>query len=72
MPIYEFRCKNCNHVFESLCFKNDGSDHETCPECGQTDSEKLMSAFSSFASPSGLRGLAGSASSACSPRGGFS
>ncbi|MEJ2589357.1 MAG: zinc ribbon domain-containing protein [Deltaproteobacteria bacterium] len=72
MPIFEFRCKKCNNVFESLCFKSDGSDREPCPKCGDTDSEKLMSPFSSVASPTGFGSSAGASSSACSPRGGFS
>ena len=24
MPIYEFKCKKCGNIFESLCFRNTG------------------------------------------------
>ncbi|MFP3912299.1 MAG: FmdB family zinc ribbon protein [Desulfobacteraceae bacterium] len=70
MPIYEFKCKKCNRVFESLCFKSDGSDRGPCPQCGADDSEKQMSTFSSVNSGSGM-GLDAGASS-CAPHGGFS
>ncbi|MGM0426162.1 MAG: FmdB family zinc ribbon protein [Thermodesulfobacteriota bacterium] len=70
MPIYEFRCKKCNNVFESLCFRSDGSDRGVCPQCGEEDSEKLMSTFSSATSGSGP-GL-DTGASACASPGGFS
>ena len=53
MPIYEFKCKNCNHVFEELVFSSIVNSEEIiCPECGEKNSEKLMSAFCSSASSS--------------------
>lgn len=70
MPIYEFKCNKCNNVFESLCFKSDGSDRGPCPRCGEDDSEKLMSTFSSVHSGSGAGLDAGAA--ACASPGGFS
>ena len=48
MPIYEYRCKNCNHLFEELVFSALTKDEEIiCPNCHQNAAEKLMSAFSS-------------------------
>ena len=42
MPIFEFHCNSCNQDFEKLVF---GADPEVaCPQCGQTNVEKLMSA----------------------------
>ena len=69
MPIYEFRCKKCGHVFEEFVFssKKDYNDI-TCPTCGEKKSEKLMSAFCSTSSTSsGFGASAGSCGS-----GGFS
>ena len=36
MPIFEFRCKKCNHKFEELVFSS-GTDltKVTCPQCGE-------------------------------------
>ena len=47
MPIYEYRCKNCNEIFEQ--FQNIGASNEnlTCPKCGTPRPERIFSAFSS-------------------------
>lgn len=72
MPIYEFRCQNCDKVFEFLCMNSDGENKVICPSCGGKESEKLLSAFSSFTSNSS-QGLKNSmASPSCSSKGGFS
>ena len=48
MPIFEFRCKNCNHVYEEFMFSSETSiDELKCPSCGESGPEKLMSAFCS-------------------------
>ena len=48
MPIFEFRCKKCNYVFEEFVFLSKTNfDDLMCPECGEMNAEKLMSAFSS-------------------------
>jgi putative FmdB family regulatory protein len=58
MPIFEFKCKNCNHKFEELVFSAlTDSSNITCPECGIKNAEKLMSACSSSGmSDSGFSG----------------
>ncbi len=43
MPIYEYECKNCGHVFDVLQKMSDDLLTE-CPECGQPDLRKLLSA----------------------------
>ncbi len=43
MPIYEYECKNCGHVFDVLQKMSDDPLAE-CPECGQPDLRKLLSA----------------------------
>ncbi len=40
MPIYEYRCKECNHVFERLVGYN--APTPDCPECGG-EVEQLIS-----------------------------
>lgn len=33
MPIYEYKCKNCEHVFEKFQSVNDDPER-VCPSCG--------------------------------------
>jgi len=53
MPIYEYRCQDCETAFEKLvrAFREDVS----CPECGSASLERLLSTFamSGAGSPSG-------------------
>ena len=68
MPIFEFRCKKCNHKFEELVFSS-GTDltKVTCPQCGEKAAEKLMSACCV-----GSSGSAASSAPAPCGRSGFS
>lgn len=40
MPIYDFKCRACGHVFEELVKLGQTPD---CPECGGNDLETLIS-----------------------------
>ncbi len=71
MPIYEFKCRKCGEVYESLCFRSSGEDKGACPSCGEQESDKLLSTFSSASSGSD-HGLGSSAASSCGSHGGFS
>jgi len=42
MPIYEYKCEACGHVFESLQ-KISESPLVECPECGKDALKKLIS-----------------------------
>jgi len=66
MPIHEFKCKSCGHVFEYLCIKSTDQDDVSCPVCKHRKAELLLSAFSSTNSGHGT------APSSCSPSSGFS
>ncbi len=48
MPIYEYKCSECNKEFERVMFSSD-QDAAPCPECGSSKTEKVMSVFSSSA-----------------------
>ena len=41
MPIYEYKCDDCEDSFEKLVF---GSETPGCPSCGGAKVKKLMSA----------------------------
>lgn len=40
MPIYEYRCRQCDHDFELLIR---GNEQPTCPSCSQPELEKQFS-----------------------------
>ena len=43
MPIYEYACESCGHVFDVLQ-KMDAAPLLDCPECGKPRLKKLLSA----------------------------
>lgn len=43
MPIYEYACKSCGHVFDALQKMHDDPLTD-CPDCGKPDLKKLLSA----------------------------
>lgn len=42
MPVYEYSCTKCGELFE--LFVRHASDTTTCPKCGSTETERLISA----------------------------
>ncbi|MFZ3090124.1 MAG: zinc ribbon domain-containing protein [Nitrospirota bacterium] len=48
MPIYEYRCKKCNHIFDIIQKSTAEKKDVMCPECGGKETEKILSPFSSF------------------------
>ncbi|MBQ9537198.1 MAG: zinc ribbon domain-containing protein [Desulfovibrionaceae bacterium] len=42
MPIYEYQCPKCQHIFEEWVKVADAHGMEPCPECG-TSSPRLIS-----------------------------
>jgi putative FmdB family regulatory protein len=57
MPLFEFACRECGHRFETLVL---GTRVATCPACGSTMLEKLVSAFATRASRTRQSGGQGS------------
>jgi putative FmdB family regulatory protein len=45
MPIYEFRCRKCEHEFEELFRSSAEGRSVVCPECGSRRCDKQWSAF---------------------------
>ena len=45
MPIYEYECVKCGHVFEKLQKVGEGSENLTCPECMAKNPRKLVTPF---------------------------
>ena len=42
MPIYEYKCKRCSHLFEHFHI-NSTDPVPPCPECGSEDAERVIS-----------------------------
>jgi putative FmdB family regulatory protein len=56
MPIYEFKCLGCGHVFEILKLKKDSEKAGMkCPKCGSEDMERVLSSVSFIASSGGKK-----------------
>ncbi len=56
MPIYEFRCLICGHVFELLQLKKESEkDKMKCPKCGHEEVERVLSTISIGRSSSGKK-----------------
>lgn len=56
MPIYEFRCLGCGHVFELLKLrKEDEKSGMQCPKCSSQEVEKVLSSVSVIRSGSGKK-----------------
>lgn len=45
MPIYEYKCNECTHVFDELVPMNTEGDNLKCPQCGNVGARRLISAF---------------------------
>lgn len=46
MPIYEYRCENCNQYISIFTQGFKGSSDLKCPRCGSEDLTRLFSSFS--------------------------
>ncbi|NCS88082.1 MAG: zinc ribbon domain-containing protein [Ignavibacteria bacterium] len=49
MPIFEYRCAECNERFEVLHKSSAKVGEVSCPKCNSTNNKKLLSAFNSAA-----------------------
>ncbi|MDD5674313.1 MAG: zinc ribbon domain-containing protein [Chitinivibrionales bacterium] len=45
MPIFEYKCKQCDKQFEELVSRGDAERSIACPFCKSNKTEKLMSVF---------------------------
>ncbi len=66
MPLYEYKCKQCDAQFEVLQAVGATGDDLVCPECKTPKPEKIFSLFASGSTTSK------SAASASCGTGGFS
>lgn len=45
MPIYAYRCTDCNNEFDEFSFEPQSAEDMSspCPECGSQDTERIIS-----------------------------
>ncbi len=56
MPIYEFKCLKCGHIFELLKLKKDSEKASMkCPECNAEEIERVLSVVSYVKAPEGRK-----------------
>jgi len=66
MPLYEFRCLECQEVFEILVIKSDDQKEMKCPKCGAENFERVMSAAAFAMGDSGSSSNVSTQSRSCS------
>ncbi len=52
MPIYEYKCNNCDKKFEFFHKSIKSEEHVTCPQCNSSEIVKVFSKFSASVSSS--------------------
>ena len=62
MPIYEYRCRKCEGVFERFQKMGEGGEKLLCPYCGEKKPQRIISSCCSSRGPE--------SSSSCGPSGG--
>ena len=53
MPIFEYECQGCGHIFEKLLLTRNGSKVLPCPRCQAVQTRQMVSRFSSPSSEMG-------------------
>ncbi|MDD5362488.1 MAG: zinc ribbon domain-containing protein [Ignavibacteria bacterium] len=51
MPVFEYKCKECDTVYDVLHKSSKETNGAVCPNCKSSNSIKLISTFSSKISP---------------------
>ncbi|MEM6755658.1 MAG: zinc ribbon domain-containing protein [Planctomycetota bacterium] len=47
MPVYEYRCEECEHLTEALRRMSDADDPMACEKCGTDQTRRVQSLFAS-------------------------
>jgi putative FmdB family regulatory protein len=71
MPMFEYVCPQCGHVFEELTRGQDESPRQ-CPKCAASNAVKILSVCGTLSSSHSSPGRPGMPSTGCAPSSGFS
>ncbi|HET91717.1 MAG TPA: zinc ribbon domain-containing protein [Chloroflexi bacterium] len=66
MPLYEYRCLDCQTSFDALRAMSDADSPIACPQCGSKNTGRKISLFSAIGSEGVIAG-AGTSCASCSP-----
>lgn len=66
MPLYEYKCSDCETMFDALRDMSEADAPITCPNCGSEETQRAVSLFSAIGSE-GVVTSGGSACDGCSP-----
>jgi putative FmdB family regulatory protein len=69
MPIYEYRCPECEHEFEHLVRSSRDGSKVSCPSCGAKRVEKRLSVFAAREGAASPAPAAGPCGQCCDPGG---
>ena len=72
MPIYEYRCKDCETVFETFVSSCSEAHKVICRKCASKEVEKQISTFAGRLSGGSSSDAPAGALSGCSSKSGFS
>lgn len=67
MPMYEYKCSDCDTKFEVLHKSTLNKEEVTCPKCNSVKNNKLFSAFSASVNSSSYSSGDSCSSGSCSP-----
>jgi putative FmdB family regulatory protein len=56
MPLFEYQCGRCGHVFEHFTFGEGAVEDRTCPKCEAPGARKVISPFASLSGGEGDKG----------------
>jgi putative FmdB family regulatory protein len=71
MPLFEYACPLCGHIFEELTGSSDQTP-KTCPTCNSAKAKKILSATRMSRAGKSSGPLPDAGGAGCVPRGGFS
>lgn len=64
MPIFEYECRECQEIFESLQLSRSREEDTECPRCGSEQTERVVSTFATGGGSDGFGAI-----SSCGPSG---
>ena len=68
MPLYEYKCSDCETRFDALRAMADADAPIVCPKCGSESTGRMISLFSAIGGDGVIAG-AGSSCGSCTPSG---
>lgn len=66
MPLYEYKCADCEMCFDALRAMSEADAPIACPKCGSERTGRMISLFSAVGSNGVIAG-AGSSCGSCTP-----